>query len=155
MMNRWIFAAAVFTLALIFVGTPWAQDDLVVRLEKGMETFESVCGRCHGVDRPQALNMDRPEWARIVAQMEERGATMTDQERELILDYLGIRNVFLTKCTVCHTKERIYDRQQAFEKWKQTVEGMAAKSPDLMTEGEASSIIAYLSVVLGTPPESR
>ncbi len=156
MSSRIVFAAAACLLTWMFHPSVInAQDDLVGHIEKGKKTFEAVCGRCHGIDRPQALNMGRPEWAGIVAQMEERGAEMTGEERELILDYLGIRNVFLTKCTVCHTKERIYDRQQAFGQWKQTVESMASRSPDLMTEGEARSIIAYLTVVLGAPPKGQ
>lgn len=150
-----LFAAACSAAMFSYARPLMAEDDLVGHVAEGKKTFETVCGRCHGIDKPQALDMERPEWAGIVEKMEKRGAKMTDGERELILDYLGIRNVFLTKCTVCHTKERILDRQQAFEQWKGTVEKMAAKKPALMTEGEVRSIIAYLTVILGVPPESR
>jgi hypothetical protein len=87
--------------------------------------------------------------------MQAKGAQVTPEERELILDYLGIRNIFLAKCTGCHTTERILDRSQAFSGWEKTVEKMMAMGSDLMTEGEARSIMAYLAAVRGVEPAAK
>ena len=149
-------AAAVVAVALTFVAAPAAgQDDLVPHIDKGRETFVKVCGGCHGIDKPEKKNMERPAWDELISSMEAKGAKMTEEERELILDYLGIRNIFLTKCTVCHSTERILDRSQPFRGWEKTVERMKAKGPDLMTEGEARSIIAYLTVIRGEDPAAK
>lgn len=150
------FVAAAIAVALAFTVAPAAgQDDLVPRVDKGRLTFTKVCGGCHGIDKPDKKNMDRPAWDKLISSMEAKGAKMTAEERELILDYLGIRNVFLTKCTTCHTTERILDRSQAFSGWEKTVERMKAMGTDSMTDGEARSIIAYLSVVRGEKPAAK
>jgi hypothetical protein len=144
------FAAAAAAFALAFVAVPAAgQDDLVPHIDKGRKAFVSICGGCHGIDKPEKKNMERPAWNELISSMEAKGAKLTVEERELILDYLGIRNIFLTKCTGCHSTERILDRSQAFSGWEKTVERMKAKGADLMTEGEARSIIVYLTVVRG------
>lgn len=151
-------AAAVAAGVLVLATLPFparSEDGLVPRLAKGQATFESVCGRCHGIEKPEAKNVDRPAWAEIVAAMEAKGAKMTLEERELILDYLGIRNVFLSKCTTCHTTERILDKRQLFQGWEQTIARMAAKGSGFLNEGEARSIGAYLSVIRGEAPAAR
>ena len=149
-------AAVAIAAAFAFAASPAAgQDDLVPRVEKGRLTFTKVCGSCHGIDKPEKKNMDRPAWDALISSMEAKGAKMTAEERELILDYLGIRNVFLSKCTTCHTTERILDRSQAFSGWEKTVGRMKAMGTDLMTDGEARSIIAYLTVVRGADPAAK
>lgn len=149
-------AAAACIIALTFLAAPVsAEDELVPRIAKGRVAFETICGRCHGIDKPEKKDMERPAWDALITSMEAKGAKMAAEERELILDYLGIRNVFLSKCTVCHTTERILDRNQAFRGWEKTVEGMIAKGPGLMTEGEARSIMAYLTVVRGPEPAGQ
>jgi len=154
--HRAAAAAAACALALAFMSAPAVgKDDLVPRIEKGRATFKSVCGRCHGSDKPEEKDMDRPAWDKLITTMEAKGARMTAEERELILDYLGIRNIFLSKCTGCHTTERILDKSMPFRGWEKTVERMVAKGPDLMTAGEARSIIAYLTVVRGAAPAAE
>lgn len=149
-------AAAACAVAFTFLPAPAAgDDDLVGRVADGRVAFEKVCGTCHGVDRPDNKNMDRPAWDELISSMEARGAKMTAGDRELILDYLGIRNVFLSKCTGCHTAERILDRNQPFPAWEKTVERMANKGPGLVTEGEARSIVAYLTAIRGVNPAAK
>jgi hypothetical protein len=155
--NSRAVAATAIAVALAFiVAAPAAgQDDLVPHVEKGRKTFVSICGKCHGIDKPETKNMERPAWDALISSMEANGAKMTGEERELILDYLGIRNIFLTKCTGCHTTDRILDKSQSFSGWEQTVERMRAMGSDLMAEGEARSIIAYLTVVRGEAPSAK
>lgn len=143
-------AVAATALIFAFSAAPVAgQDDLVPRIQKGRLTFAKVCGTCHGIEKPEKKNMDRPAWAELVTSMEAKGAKMTEEERELILDYLGIRNVFLSKCTVCHTTDQILDKSRPFSGWEKTVERMKAKGAGLMTDGEARSISAYLTAIRG------
>jgi mono/diheme cytochrome c family protein len=140
-------AAALF---LLLVGPALSADGPQVRATaEGKALFESRCSRCHEIERPLARDMSRAEWEKLLIDMTSRGAEMDNEEKNLILDYLAARFVFTSKCTVCHTKERILDRERARRDWVATVEAMSAKSPDLLTESEADAIISYLNLVLG------
>lgn len=149
-------AVALLAAALAFLTVPaLGQDTLVPHIAQGRITFVKVCGTCHGIDRPEKKDMDRPAWDALITSMQAKGAQMTQEERELILDYLGIRNIFLAKCTGCHTTERILDRTQPFAGWEKTVVKMMGIGPNLMTEEEARSIMAYLTAVRGVEPASK
>jgi mono/diheme cytochrome c family protein len=151
-----VSAVALLAAAFAFLPAPAAaQDTLVPHLAQGRLTFVKVCGTCHGIDKPEKKDMDRPAWDALITDMQAKGAQMTPEERELILDYLGIRNVFLSKCTGCHTTERILDLNQPFSGWEKTVVKMKGMGSDLMTEGEARSIIAYLTAVRGAEPAAK
>jgi mono/diheme cytochrome c family protein len=152
--------AAFFALMLagsLFVaaGARGGEDNLVAHIAEGRAAFVENCGACHGIGRPETKNMDRAAWDLLITSMEAKGANLEAGERELILDYLGIRNIFLTKCTSCHTTERILKREQNFAAWKETVTRMANKGPDILAEGEARSIIAYLTALRGAPAEAK
>lgn len=149
--------AALFLFgAFVTVVPPAAgEDDLVAHIAEGRQAFIEVCGACHGIDRPEKKDMGRPAWDELITSMEGKGAKLTGEERELILDYLGIRNIFLTKCTTCHTTERILDRKQPFAAWEETVVKMSRKGPGLISDGEARSIIAYLTAMRGAPPAAE
>lgn len=145
-----IFAALILAGA-VTAALPAAagEDDLVAHIAEGRQAFIEVCGACHGIDKPEKKDMERPAWDELITSMEGKGAKLTVEERELILDYLGIRNIFLTKCTTCHTTERILDRKQPFAAWEATVTKMSQKGPGLVSDGEARSIIAYLTAIRG------
>ena len=148
--------AVMCAFALAFIAAPAAgEDDLVPRISKGRAVFAQICGSCHGLEKPEKKNMDRPAWDELIRSMEAKGAKLTEAERELILDYLGIRNIFLSKCTSCHTTERILDVSQPFNGWEKTVERMKAKGSGLMSDGEARSIIAYLTAVRGAESAAK
>jgi mono/diheme cytochrome c family protein len=121
-------------------------------LSEGKTLFEERCSRCHEIDRPLARDMERSEWEKLLIEMASRGADMQEGEKELILDYLSARHVFTSKCTGCHTRERIFDRERAYKEWVATVQAMADKNPDLLSEQEAAAIVSYLALVLGPQP---
>lgn len=149
-----VLAAAA--AALMFLPAPGAgQDTLVARVTEGRAAFVEICGACHGIDKPEKKNMGRPAWDELITSMEAKGAQLTAEERELILDYLGIRNVFLTKCSSCHTVDRILARNQPYGEWEKTVGRMVEKGPGLLAEGEARSITAYLAAIRGLEPAAK
>jgi len=142
---------AAFILCASAPGLPAAEGTGAGELAQGKRLFEEKCSRCHEIDKPLARDMPRPEWEELLIAMAGRGAEMNAAEKVLILDYLSARYVFTSKCTVCHTKERILDREQMYSSWKKTVEMMAVKDPSLLTKEEARAIISYLAIVLGPP----
>lgn len=149
-MKRIMAFAAALALLWPAAPPPARADGMAARsLAEGKDLFEKKCSRCHEIDRPLSRDMERQEWERLLIDMASRGAEMEAGEKELILDYLSARHVFTVKCTTCHTRERIFDRERAYQEWVATVQAMAEKSPDLMSEQEAAAIVSYLALVLG------
>jgi cytochrome c5 len=57
--------------------------------EKGKTLFESKCGKCHSIDRSKSKKKTKDEWATTVLRMKQNGATITDDEAKLIINYLS------------------------------------------------------------------
>ena len=57
---------------------------------KGKEVVKRMCGtQCHGVDKVTVERLSRQGWSNVVDTMISRGATGTDEEIELVIDYLA------------------------------------------------------------------
>jgi sugar lactone lactonase YvrE len=67
--------------------TACAQDDLPAG--KGRETLESTCTECHGLDRVVAQLRTTDQWRSIATRMRAKGATMTDDELNTLVEYLS------------------------------------------------------------------
>ena len=126
-----------------------AEDPMVERMRKGKAALESFCGECHSIEKPLAKDVSRTEWDTLLIKMTARGAAVSMEEKGLIIDYLGARHTFSSKCTVCHVREKVYDREQTLAQWEKTVKDMAARQPGFVSEEEARAIIAYLTATLG------
>jgi len=55
----------------------------------GKELVEARCVTCHDLLRVVASKRQKPDWDGIVANMIDRGATATPQERQTIVSYLA------------------------------------------------------------------
>lgn len=78
-----------YSLALVFVlfTLPLAaQDDLPEG--KGKETLENTCTECHGLDKVLSELRNRERWKAIATVMRSKGATMSDDELNTLVDYL-------------------------------------------------------------------
>jgi competence ComEA-like helix-hairpin-helix protein len=72
---------------LCFLALPLAaQDELPDG--KGRETLENTCTECHGLDKALATLRNRENWRTIAATMRTKGATMSDDELNTLVDYL-------------------------------------------------------------------
>ncbi|MFN0110201.1 MAG: hypothetical protein ACKVZH_15205 [Blastocatellia bacterium] len=56
--------------------------------DRGKTTFENKCLLCHEVDLVAAQRLGKPGWTREVEKMVRWGATVTDAEKESLVDYL-------------------------------------------------------------------
>ena len=75
-------------LAWVLLGWPvLAQDDLPAG--KGKETLENTCTECHGLDKVLSALRPRERWKAIVAEMNSKGATMSDSEMDTLVEYLS------------------------------------------------------------------
>ena len=52
------------------------------------EAFTRVCGRCHSSDRVVEGRRSRGQWEEVLEQMTARGATGTDDDYAIIIEYL-------------------------------------------------------------------
>jgi mono/diheme cytochrome c family protein len=55
---------------------------------EGKAVVQKVCGACHGVDYVSNLKHTKAEWKSVVDTMVGYGANPTDQEVEIIVNYL-------------------------------------------------------------------
>ena len=148
-MLSWVVVAAAGTFLSTF-STVQAEDPIVERIRRGRVALESSCSECHSVEKPLAQDVSQAEWDALLIKMTAKGAAVSMEEKDLIIDYLSARHTFSTKCTVCHTRETVYDREQTLSQWEKTVMDMAARQPGLVSEEEARAIIAYLTATLGS-----
>lgn len=147
MLIRIVVAAA--GTALFTLAGARAEDPAVERMRMGRAALERSCVECHTIEKPLSKDLSRAEWDTLLIKMVSRGAALSMEEKGLIIDYLSARHIFSSKCTVCHTKEKVYDREQTLAQWEKTVQEMVKKQAGLVTEEEARAIIAYLAATLG------
>jgi hypothetical protein len=54
----------------------------------GKSTFIKVCSQCHAVDPVATLRYSKDEWKDLVDDMKGKGAEATDEECNVIVEYL-------------------------------------------------------------------
>ena len=65
----------------------FAADDLPPGA--GGAVAAKTCTVCHGVDNIRQKRLSRDDWADVVDEMIDRGAKLTDREKETVLSYLA------------------------------------------------------------------
>jgi len=55
----------------------------------GKATFVKVCSQCHALDPIASLRYNKEEWRALVYDMKGMGADATDEECDIIIDYLA------------------------------------------------------------------
>ena len=63
-----------------------ARDDLPEG--KGKQTLENTCTECHGLEKVLTQVRSREGWRAIAVAMRSKGATMSDAELNVLVDYL-------------------------------------------------------------------
>lgn len=58
----------------------------------GATIVDSICGRCHPLQRIQMARHDRAGWTATIARMRAHGAQLTDQQAQAVIDYLTKRD---------------------------------------------------------------
>ena len=87
---KWIIFAlpAVFVISLSGIAPPvWAEEK-----KDAKQLFESKCRICHSVKKPKSKRKTKKGWRETVTRMKDaRKAPITDDEAEIIIDYLSQR----------------------------------------------------------------
>ncbi|NIN67245.1 MAG: hypothetical protein GTO63_21615 [Anaerolineae bacterium] len=91
-----IFVAAFVLLALIAAcgggeepTPPPSSPSTPPQLASGAELLKARCTRCHTLDRVMAASKTQAEWEATVARMRGKGAEVTDEEAQILIEYLA------------------------------------------------------------------
>jgi competence protein ComEA len=57
---------------------------------EGLETYESVCGACHGADIVIGSQGSKARWEEVVEAMKNRGAYGSDDDFKVVVKYLAL-----------------------------------------------------------------
>lgn len=133
--------------------------------------FEKKCTLCHSTMRVFNEDLTQESRRHVVLRMQKRASDwITPKEAEAILHYLqnskepvvaampqvgkkpvktgmSSAEVFRTRCTACHSLERIYlkvEKGMNADAWNHVVQRMQSKNPKWLSRGDAKQIMAYL-----------
>lgn len=67
---------------------PRKATTVAANADRGKQTFENKCLTCHEVDLIEQQRLGKPGWTREVEKMVRWGATVTDAEKEPLVEYL-------------------------------------------------------------------
>jgi competence protein ComEA len=56
--------------------------------DKGADTFNATCSKCHTPERILAVRRSRPEWDEIFDKMTKLGAQVTDDNYDTLIEYV-------------------------------------------------------------------
>jgi competence ComEA-like helix-hairpin-helix protein len=83
-MNIYRFALMLFPLVFCLPAQP--QD---LPEAKGRDLYEKICGACHGTEVVFKTRTTKEKWKTTVDEMAARGAEGTDEQLDIIIDYLA------------------------------------------------------------------
>ncbi|MGD1992274.1 MAG: hypothetical protein PVI59_03690 [Anaerolineae bacterium] len=78
---RWVFALLLLASILVACGGDGQPS--------GQQLLEDRCTGCHSLDRVRNSERTRAEWEDVVEWMMTYGVELTDQEKEILVDYLA------------------------------------------------------------------
>lgn len=85
--SRRLALALATAVAVTTIASGCASPDL----PNAKAVLADKCSRCHSADRAQPGAYPRDVATRLVQDMEERGAELTDPERQSVINYLSSR----------------------------------------------------------------
>jgi len=78
--------ALLFCLAVGFALSPIAE---ALATEDGATLLEQRCSVCHSSERPKSKRKTAEQWDATVTRMMEKGAQLTGEEKQVLVDYLS------------------------------------------------------------------
>ena len=165
--TTWFFA----TMMVASVAFAFGQD-VVLPDGDGKKIVEDKCTVCHDLTYIAKQHLNKDEWTDMVKIMVASGATVTDAEMPVLIDYLvknwgpgggavgggggdsgGLpagdgKKIVEEKCTVCHDTGLIVAKRQSKDEWADTVKIMVA-SGAAVTDQEMPVLIDYLAKNFG------
>jgi cytochrome c5 len=134
---------------------------------KGVEIARAKCLSCHESDLIISQRLSRQGWTREVDKMVRWGASVTEAEKEALIDYLAAnfgaktaknpagesrgREIFENKCLGCHEADLTRQQRLSRQGWTREVEKMIRWGA-VVTDAEKEPLIDYLVNNFGHRP---
>jgi hypothetical protein len=75
---------------VVMLSSAWATSpDSTKKEERAHQLFLDVCTSCHDLARVRVQALSKEEWAGLIKGMVSEGAAVSDEEMDLIVDYLA------------------------------------------------------------------
>lgn len=88
---KYTFFVVLVIASLVLVGCG-SSEPAAPTPHSGEALVAAKCGTCHGIAQVNNAKYSRGIWETTVDRMILAGMTITDQEREQVIDYLAIRD---------------------------------------------------------------
>lgn len=119
----------------------------------GWALVSEKCTVCHPVTTVDDARLDWAGWEKAVNHMLENGAQLTEEEKAIVLEYLGTReevklygaSQVQQECMVCHTTERVNAAVLDWTGWEAAVDHMIENGAEI-DEQQRAVIIEYLAI---------
>lgn len=135
---------------------------------KGAELARAKCVTCHEADLIVAQRLSRPGWTREVEKMMRWGTSLTEAEKEILIDYFAAhfgprpapatmpneergKQIFAAKCLTCHEADLTEQQRLSRPGWTREVEKMMRWGA-AVSESEKEPLIDYLAKTFGPRP---
>ena len=126
--------------------------------------YESKCSKCHTLERIFADPKTEEGWKICINRMVQKSPLWItlDEGEQIIAEILGMKKdiigsfpqkkkytearlLFIDRCTMCHSVNRILLANKTAEGWKETVTRMRDNAPELFLDEDLPVIIEYLT----------
>lgn len=98
-----------------------------------------------------ARRQEVPEAAPAVAPSPDTSESAPPVDTEAVPSDVEGQGLFETKCTQCHTLDRVGKHDPAEEPWPEVVEEMQGKKADWISDEDADAIVEYLEETYSAP----
>ncbi len=135
-----------------------------VNLNIGRKVVHEKCDDCHSLERVYSHKKTEEEWRYYVSLMRSKDPGNMNELEELqavgyLVKTLGLDEskmdiklglkIILSKCSTCHSIERVFKLRKTGDEWAETVVKMQSFDPSLLNHSEVSQVNYFLSTVLG------
>jgi cytochrome c5 len=141
-MSKFLFWVVLFVILSPLVAL--ALDNSLATVEKlatGKDLIANSCTNCH--DLQDFLYIS--DWKH----MKTCNITLTEKEKQMMVDFLSSLATFEVKCTSCHNRKKINSAHKTLDQWHETVNKMAVKSAGTFTKEEIDVILVFLIMEQG------
>ena len=127
-----------FSAVKLFAENPLSEEEL----------FVSKCTKCHDAAKAKKLHVSKQAFLDTIKKMQSKeGANISDKEANAIAQLLGDpnREVFETKCSKCHTLERVDQKHLTGETAQKVLNTMCSKKGCDISPEERKKIEEFLN----------
>jgi len=155
-MGRFVLALSAGAMVMLCVVAASGQQQKPPK--DGEAIMNAACGSCHDTSSIQTAARNEQEWTDTVDRMVALGATLSDQDRPILIKYLVKshgpmpdgpgKDIVLNTCTICHDLSRIKSVRHTAEEWEETLVAMLNEGAPLSDEN-FPIVLRYLAKNFG------